>query len=109
MSHLPRCEVYSLIPQFADLKGKILGFDQFFKLNWFWAPICEVKCLSGAPHPALKPDDRRIGMQVPQAVNVRFWHNARAQLGAFEGTQTTALPTLRAECRFITGFDGRHP
>ena len=31
--------------------------------------------------------------------NVRLWHKARAQLGAFEGTETAALPTLGLECR----------
>ncbi len=104
MSHLPRCEVYSLIPQFADVKGKILGFDQFFKLNWFWAPIGEVKCLSGAPHPALMPDNGRISMQVPQAVNVAFWHETDVQRLPGLGPLTAALPTLRAECRFTAAL-----
>jgi hypothetical protein len=31
---------------------------------------------------------------------VESWHNARAQLGVFEGTETAALPTLGIEGRF---------
>jgi len=30
----------------------------------------------------------------------RLWHNVRAQLGAFKGTKTAALPTLGIEGRF---------
>jgi hypothetical protein len=32
--------------------------------------------------------------------NVAFWHNVRAQLGPFEGTETAALPTLGINGRF---------
>ena len=31
--------------------------------------------------------------------NVVLWHNVRAQLGAFEGTKTAALPTFGPESR----------
>jgi hypothetical protein len=36
--------------------------------------------------------------------NGNSWHNVRAQPGAFGGTETAALPTLRAERRFIAAF-----
>jgi hypothetical protein len=35
---------------------------------------------------------------------VASWHNVRAQLGAFEGTETASLPTLDNECRFTVAF-----
>jgi hypothetical protein len=41
------------------------------------------------------------GKHVSQtAVDVASWHNARAQLGVFKGTETAALPTLGIEGRF---------
>ncbi len=42
--------------------------------------------------------------QVASDTNVRLWHKVRVQLGAFEGTKTAALPTLRAERRFSGAF-----
>ncbi len=34
------------------------------------------------------------------STNVGIWHNVRAQVGAFEGTETASLPTLGIEGRF---------
>ena len=40
-------------------------------------------------------------------MNVALWHNPDLQPGAFEGTETAALPTLRAECRLTATFQTR--
>ncbi len=36
--------------------------------------------------------------------NVSVWHKAYVQPGAFEGTETAALPKFGAECRFTVAF-----
>jgi hypothetical protein len=40
---------------------------------------------------------------------VAFWHKVRAQLGAFEGTETAALPTLGINGRFTVYGAGLEP
>jgi hypothetical protein len=44
-----------------------------------------------------------------QSRNVTSWHNVRAQLGAFEGTKTAALPTLGIKGRFKVYGAGLEP
>jgi hypothetical protein len=41
--------------------------------------------------------------------NVALWHNVRAQLGAFEGTKSAALPTLGIKGRFKVYGAGIEP
>ncbi len=43
-------------------------------------------------------------MLLRRHLNVALWHKACVQPGAFEGTETAALPTLKAECRFIAAL-----
>jgi hypothetical protein len=43
---------------------------------------------------------------VTGSANFGLWHNVRAQPGALEGTETAALPTFGAECRFTIAFKG---
>jgi hypothetical protein len=38
-------------------------------------------------------------MLMKRSPNFGFWHNVRAQIGAFEGTKTASLPTFVRECR----------
>ena len=40
---------------------------------------------------------------------VACWHNVRAQLGPFEGTETAALPTLGINGRFTVYGAGLEP
>ena len=42
------------------------------------------------------------------STNVGIWHNVRAQLGAFEGAKTAALPTFGPECRVSGAFETWH-
>ncbi len=41
--------------------------------------------------------------RIASDANVGKWHKACVQPGAYEGTETAALPTLGRVCRFIAG------
>jgi len=46
---------------------------------------------------------------VTSEANVSFWHNARAQLRAFEGAETGRLPTLRPKASSGRSTIGSRP
>jgi hypothetical protein len=55
-----------------------------------------------------------VGFQLKHVItwrvwNDRVWHNVRAQLGPFEGTETAALPTLGINGQFTVYGAGLEP